>query len=135
MKSFEGKVAAMPTQGGYNASKFAVCGYTKALRMELNIEGVSMSATCVHPGGVAANIATAARIDDNVQRNARRVLRVLRVLIGSDARRVDFTSRLMGSACQTYVLRFHRKMQARRASNPHAVRPARATASTPKDMA
>jgi len=132
MKSFEGKVAAMPTQGRYNASKFAVRGYTKALRMELEIEGVSMSATCVHPGGVAANIATAARIDDNVQRNARRVLRVL---IGSDARRVDFTSRLMGSAYQTYVLRSHRKMRARRASNPHAVRPARATASTSKDMA
>ena len=132
MKSFEGKVAAMPMQGGYNASKFAVCGYTKALRMELNIEGVSMSTVCAHPGGVAANIATAARIDDNVQRNARRVLRVL---IGSDARGVDFTSRLMGSACQTYVLRFHRMMQARRASNPHGVRPPRAAASTPKDMA
>lgn len=67
MKVSEGKVALMPTQGAYNASKFAVRGYTEALRMELEIEGLSMSATCVHPGGVATNIATSARIDDNVQ--------------------------------------------------------------------
>jgi len=64
-----------------------------------------------------------------VQRNARRVL------IGSDARRVDFISRLMGSAYQIYVLRFHRKLQERRANNPHAARPAQAAASTPKDIA
>ena len=52
-------IIAMPTQGAYNASKFAVSGYTEALRMELEMEGVSVSATCVHPGGVATNIATA----------------------------------------------------------------------------
>jgi short-subunit dehydrogenase len=67
MNILEGKVAALPTQGAYNASKFAVRGYTEALRMELEIEGVSVSATCVHPGVFATNIATSARIDDNVQ--------------------------------------------------------------------
>jgi short-subunit dehydrogenase len=157
-------IIAMPTQGAYNASKFAVRGYTEALRMELELEGVTVSATCVHPGGVATNIATAARIDDNarlltgqdaeahrrqanrlidatrpddaarqilagVQRNARRVL------IGSDARRVDFISRLMGAAYQVYVLRFHRKMQKRSAGKSHAVRSAQAAASTPRDIA
>ena len=48
-----------PFKGGaaYNASKFAVRGYTEALRMELEIEGACVSATCVHPGGIATNIA------------------------------------------------------------------------------
>jgi len=125
---------------------------------------VSVSATCVHPGGVATNIATASRIDDNIQlltgqdadahrRQANRLINATkaddaarqilagvqrnarRVLIGSDARRVDFISRLMGSAYQIYVLRFHRKLQERRANNPHAARPAQAAASTPKDIA
>jgi hypothetical protein len=32
-------IIAMPTQGAYNASKFAVRGYTEALRMELEMEG------------------------------------------------------------------------------------------------
>jgi len=157
-------IIAMPTQGAYNASKFAVRGYTEALRMELEMEGVSVSATCVHPGGVATNIATASRIDDNIQlltgqdadahrRQANRLINATkaddaarqilagvqrnarRVLIGSDARRVDFISRLMGSAYQIYVLRFHRKLQERRANNPHAARPAQAAASTPKDIA
>jgi short-subunit dehydrogenase len=157
-------IIAMPTQGAYNASKFAVRGYTEALRMELEMEGVSVSATCVHPGGVATNIATASRIDNNIQlltgrdadahrRQANRLINATkpddaarqilagvqrnarRVLIGSDARRVDFISRLMGSAYQIYVLRFHRKLLERRANNPHAARPAPAAASTPKDIA
>jgi short-subunit dehydrogenase len=157
-------IIAMPTQGAYNASKFAVRGYTEALRMELEMEGVSVSATCVHPGGVATNIATASWVDDSiraltgqdadahrqqanrlinatkpddaarqilagVQRNARRVL------IGSDMRRVDRISRLMGSAYQIYMLRFHRKLQERRANVSHVARPAQAVSSTAKDIA
>jgi len=59
---------SMPTQGTYNASKFAVRGYTEALRMELEIEGAPVSATCIHPGGIATNIALAGRVDDSVQR-------------------------------------------------------------------
>ena len=50
-------ITAMSTQGAYNASIFAVRGYIAALRMELKMEGVPASATCVHPGGVATNIA------------------------------------------------------------------------------
>src|SRR3981189_1784122 len=60
-------IIAMPTQGAYNASKFAVRGYTEALRMELEMEGVSVSATCVHPGGVATNIATASWVADSIR--------------------------------------------------------------------
>jgi NADP-dependent 3-hydroxy acid dehydrogenase YdfG len=56
-------IVAMPTQGAYNAAKFAVRGFTEALRIELELEGAPVSATCVHPGGVKTRIADAGRVD------------------------------------------------------------------------
>jgi NAD(P)-dependent dehydrogenase (short-subunit alcohol dehydrogenase family) len=44
----------VPSQSAYNASKFAVRGYTESLRQELHGTGVGV--TCVHPGGVKTNI-------------------------------------------------------------------------------
>lgn len=52
----------IPTQSAYNAAKFAVRGYTEALRMELDIERCGVSATSIHPGGIKTNIARNARI-------------------------------------------------------------------------
>lgn len=46
---------AIPTQGAYNASKFAVKGYTEALRLELQSSNVTP--ITVHPGGIKTNIA------------------------------------------------------------------------------
>ena len=53
-------LVAMPTQSAYNATKFAVRGFTEALRMELELDGAPVSATCVHPGGVATTSSTQA---------------------------------------------------------------------------
>ena len=50
----------MPYQSAYCASKFAVRGFTDALRQELR--GTGVSAVTVHPGGIATNIARNARI-------------------------------------------------------------------------
>ena len=50
----------MPYQSAYCASKFAVRGFTDALRQELR--GTGVSAVTVHPGGVTTNIARNARI-------------------------------------------------------------------------
>jgi NADP-dependent 3-hydroxy acid dehydrogenase YdfG len=47
-------IIAIPTQSAYNASKFAVRGFTEALRQEL--AGSSVHVTCVHPGGIDTNI-------------------------------------------------------------------------------
>jgi short-subunit dehydrogenase len=52
---------AVPTQGAYNAAKFAVKGFTEALRQELEVEGSPIGVTSVHPGGIKTNIARAAR--------------------------------------------------------------------------
>ena len=58
---------SVPTQGAYNAAKFAVRGFTDTLRMELEIEGSAVSATTVHPGGIKTNIARNARVDRSVE--------------------------------------------------------------------
>ncbi len=50
----------MPYQSAYCASKFAVRGFTEALRQELR--GTGVRAVTVHPGGVTTNIARNARI-------------------------------------------------------------------------
>jgi NADP-dependent 3-hydroxy acid dehydrogenase YdfG len=50
----------IPYQSAYCASKFAVRGFTDALRQELR--GTGVSAVTVHPGGIRTNIARNARI-------------------------------------------------------------------------
>lgn len=50
----------MPNQSAYCASKFAVRGFTDALRQELR--GTGVSAVNVHPGGVRTSIARNARV-------------------------------------------------------------------------
>jgi NAD(P)-dependent dehydrogenase (short-subunit alcohol dehydrogenase family) len=104
-------------QSAYCASKFAVRGFTEALRHEL--EGTSVSVTSVHPGGIATAIAKRARLGANTPQTAQKesvslfekvarippdvaaetILRGVeqrqgRVLIGSDARKLDILQRL-----------------------------------------
>ncbi|HET8704907.1 MAG TPA: SDR family NAD(P)-dependent oxidoreductase, partial [Pseudomonadales bacterium] len=47
-------IIAVPTQSAYNASKFAVKGFTECLKQEL--ADTSVGVTCVHPGGIKTNI-------------------------------------------------------------------------------
>jgi len=133
---------AVPSQGTYNASKFAVRGYTEALRMELELAGEPVSATCVHPGGIATNIALAGKIDPNMERvsgmsadkqrklanklinvttaesAALQILKAVennerRVLVGPDARMLDKVVRVLGSYYQVLVLHRLKKMRSR----------------------
>jgi short-subunit dehydrogenase len=109
---------APPEQAAYAASKFAVRGFSEALRHEL--EGSSVGVTVVHPGGIATSIAEKARIPAGVteeeiaRRHARyrKLLRLppaiagetivrgierrqARVLIGSDAKLISLIARVM----------------------------------------
>jgi len=115
-----------PSQGAYNAAKFAVRGFTEALRQEMLIARHPVHVTCVHPGGVRTAIArnagavpgrdaTAlgeffdtrlARISP--ERAAKTILRGVargrpRVLVGADARLLDVLVRLTGSGYQRIV--------------------------------
>ncbi len=59
-------LTAQPSQSAYNASKFAVRGFTESLRQELDIQRCGVSTTCIHPGGIRTNIANSARGNDSI---------------------------------------------------------------------
>jgi short-subunit dehydrogenase len=128
---------AQPGMSGYNATKFAVRGFTEALRQELDLMKCGVSATCVHPGGIRTSIAQSSRIASNMvgfmieseqqgkddfekffittaDEAARTILDGVRrnrrrVLIGRDARAADWLARTLPAAYQALVV-----MQTRR---------------------
>ncbi|MBH2017505.1 MAG: SDR family NAD(P)-dependent oxidoreductase [Burkholderiales bacterium] len=129
---------SVPTQGTYNASKFAVRGYTEALRQELDMAQCGVSATCVHPGGIRTNIARTAKMDESMHRAtggkteearakfdkllnattaesaARQILSAVegnqrRVLVGLDAKFLDKLVRVLGSWYQPLITLFAKK--------------------------
>ncbi|MBB5165323.1 SDR family oxidoreductase [Mycobacterium sp. AZCC_0083] len=53
---------AIPYQSAYNASKFAVRGFSEALRQEMIIERLPVTVHCVHPGVVRTRFAANMRI-------------------------------------------------------------------------
>lgn len=55
-------LVSMPDQAFYNASKFAVRGFTEALREEMLIDGHKVGVTSVHPGGIKTAVARNARM-------------------------------------------------------------------------
>jgi len=59
----------MPYQSAYCASKFAVRGFTDALRQELR--GTGVRAVTVHPGGITTNIARNARVREDPEGRGR----------------------------------------------------------------
>ena len=123
---------SVPGNGTYNATKFAVRGFTEALRQELEVTRAPVSATCVHPGGIKTNIARSARLDGSMkdlgihdpvaatrafekmfrvtaEEAAETILRGVernarRVLIGKDAHALDALQRLLPSAYQRVVV-------------------------------
>jgi short-subunit dehydrogenase len=51
-------------QAAYSASKFAVRGFTEALRQELEVDGIGV--TAVHPGGIKTRIGESAKVGSGV---------------------------------------------------------------------
>jgi NADP-dependent 3-hydroxy acid dehydrogenase YdfG len=118
---------AVPSQAAYNATKFAVRGFSEALRQEMLGAGQPVAVSCVHPGGIKTAIARSARVaasDDkqmlaerfervartSPERAARTIIRGIernqaRVLIGADARALDILARTLGSGYQSLVYR------------------------------
>lgn len=48
---------AVPGQSAYNSAKFAVRGFTEALRQEMIVSRQPVRVTCVHPGGIKTAVA------------------------------------------------------------------------------
>jgi NADP-dependent 3-hydroxy acid dehydrogenase YdfG len=116
-------IFSVPGQAAYNAAKFAVRGFTEALRQEMAMAKHPVKVTTVHPGGVktaiARNMTAADGIDikelaktfdkklagttpekaatiilDAVRKNK------ARVLVGPDAKALDLIVRVTGSGYQ-----------------------------------
>ena len=114
---------AQPGMSAYNATKYAVRGFTESLRQELDMEDSGVSASCVHPGGIKTNIAKTARMNESMakvtgqaadkarqqfndqllrttpEKAAQVILRGVqrdsrRILIGADAHAIDVMLRL-----------------------------------------
>ncbi|MEO0437962.1 MAG: SDR family NAD(P)-dependent oxidoreductase [Pseudomonadota bacterium] len=108
---------SVPSQSAYNSAKFAVRGFTEALRQELDLANSPVKVCCVHPGGVGTNIARSARSVDpadsadvrdemfkkyvktSAEEAARQILAAAqsgqrRLLIGSDAKWLSWITRL-----------------------------------------
>ncbi|MGI9106420.1 MAG: SDR family NAD(P)-dependent oxidoreductase [Pyrinomonadaceae bacterium] len=62
-------LVAPPGNAAYSASKFAVRGFTEALRHELKETNIAVS--CVHPGGVATNIARDGKVGARARPSAK----------------------------------------------------------------
>ncbi len=116
---------AVPGQAAYNAAKFAVRGFTEALRQEMVAAKRPVGVTCVHPGGVKTDVARhmsaadgfdTAKLADAFDRvaltsapsAARIILRGVaknrpRVLVGPDAKAMDLVVRITGSRYQPVI--------------------------------
>jgi short-subunit dehydrogenase len=111
-------VIAPPGQAAYSASKFAVRGFTEALRHEL--AGTCVQVSTVHPGGIKTGIATSGRLGADAdssrreqdcakferlavttpERAAERIISGMlrgetRILVGRDASQLDLIQRLL----------------------------------------
>ena len=109
-----------PTQSAYNASKYAVRGLTEALYLELGVTDPAITVIRVHPGGVKTNVAKnakhiasmpgartdldfAAEFEKAAKTTPEQAAAIIvngmekkqhRVLIGNDARFIDWMTRL-----------------------------------------
>jgi short-subunit dehydrogenase len=122
----------IPGQAAYCASKFAVRGFSESLRQELY--GTSIAVTVVFPGGVRTNIAKNSRSDYKIdpeayEKGLRRFEESLktspdeasrlivqgiknkspRVLIGKDARKMDFLARFSPDSYDKVIAKYIQK--------------------------
>ena len=61
---------SIPGQSAYNATKYAVRGFSEALREEMLISKHPVGVTVVHPGGIKTEIARNARVTDSEDKEA-----------------------------------------------------------------
>jgi NAD(P)-dependent dehydrogenase (short-subunit alcohol dehydrogenase family) len=126
---------SVPGQSAYNAAKFAVRGFTEAVRQEMAVNGHPVSVTCVHPGGIRTAIARNAQVVGGDQRlhadffdrhlartSPDKAAQVIldgalagkaRLLVGADAKVLDGLVRVTGSGYQRLVTASARRTRKR----------------------
>jgi NADP-dependent 3-hydroxy acid dehydrogenase YdfG len=117
---------AVPGQSAYNAAKFAVRGFTEALRQEMLVAKHPVKVTCVHPGGIKTAVARNATVVDgqdaltfaeffdtrlalhSPEMAAQTILKGVRrgharVVVGWEAKALDVLARIIGPSYQRIV--------------------------------
>jgi NADP-dependent 3-hydroxy acid dehydrogenase YdfG len=129
---------SVPGQGAYNSAKFAVRGFTEALRQEMILARHPVKVTSVHPGGIKTAIARKATTAEGLdaatmaewfdtkmaRTSSERAAEIIldgvakgkaKVLVGTDAKILDAFVRVSGSGYQrvvtTLAARFMPKMR------------------------
>ncbi|WP_354697915.1 Putative oxidoreductase SadH [Paraconexibacter sp. AEG42_29] len=132
---------AQPDMSHYCTTKFAVRGFTETLRSEMRRDGHRVGVTVVHPGGIKTNIASAALNEarasgqeitpEDEQRErlynekllkmdpaqaAEIIIKAVetdrpRVMVGNDAKLVDFLVRMLPARHQTLFAAAERRMR------------------------
>lgn len=124
-------LVSMPGQSTYNATKYAVRGFTEAVREDMIVGRHPVGVTCVHPGGIKTGIARHGRVTrgESHERLARtfderlakmtpeRAAQIIvdgvlhnrpRVLVGSDAHVIHWVGKLLGARYQDVFARASR---------------------------
>jgi NADP-dependent 3-hydroxy acid dehydrogenase YdfG len=117
---------AVPGQSAYNAAKFAVRGFTEALRQEMLVAKHPVRVTCVHPGGIKTAVARNATVADGQSAQgfaeffdkhmalhtpemaADKIIHAVakgraRVVVGWEAKALDVLARVIGPAYQRII--------------------------------
>jgi NADP-dependent 3-hydroxy acid dehydrogenase YdfG len=125
-------IFAVPGQAAYNSAKFAVRGFTEALRQEMMLARHPVKVTTVHPGGIKTAIARNATAAEGVdsaslaewfdtkmartspERAAQIILEGVaknkaRVLVGTDAKILDAFVRVSGPGYQRALVALARR--------------------------
>lgn len=123
---------AVPGQAAYNSAKFAVRGFTEALRQEMILARHPVKVTTVHPGGIKTAIARNATAAEGVdiasaaewfdtkmaRTSAERAAQIIlegvaknkaRVLVGTDAKILDAFVRVSGPGYQRALVALARR--------------------------
>src|SRR6516165_3198209 len=116
-------IFSVPGQAAYNSAKFAVRGFTEALRQEMLLAKHPVKVTTVHPGGIKTAIARNSTVAEGLDQTAmaqafdkklarttpERAAQIIldavrknraRVLVGADAKILDVIVRITGSGYQ-----------------------------------
>ncbi|MEW1737913.1 SDR family NAD(P)-dependent oxidoreductase [Nocardia beijingensis] len=132
LSSMDGLVG-VAGQTQYCAAKFAVRGFTEALRQEMILEGHPVAVTAIHPGAIQTPIARNAGLSGerdkaayaeffenhmavtSVEKAANQIVNGIvrnraRVVIGADAKALDALSRIAGSHYQRVVVAITRRV-------------------------
>lgn len=127
-------LVSVPGQSAYNATKYAVRGFSEALREEMLVAGHPVGVSVVHPGGIKTDIVRNARVsgredkaetvrlfDEKLakmtpERAAGIIVRGVlanraRVLVGLDAHALHHVGRLLGSHYQDLFAAVSRRIR------------------------